>query len=232
VLGLFGLWAAANGGAGLASAAVAGAIAFAVGYGLYVFKVIGAGDAKLFAALALFAGLSHLPLFALATVWTGGLMALVSLAAKPRRAMIMFAMRGQGEHGRGIPYGVAIGVVLWLRDGPAAANRLLLLAIDAAVMVLVALLALSELRQAFSGTVLLSPLGQQEDLLRSILAIAVALGFLGWGARTGQRSWRIGSLVLILLAVIKVFIFDAAGLEGLARIASFLALGLCLIGIG
>jgi prepilin peptidase CpaA len=117
VLGLFVLWAAANGGVGLASAVVAGAIAFAVGYGLYVFKVVGAGDAKLFAALALFAGLSHLPLFALATVWTGGLMAIVSLAASPRRALTIFVMRGQGDHGRGIPYGVAIGVgagvVLW-----------------------------------------------------------------------------------------------------------------------
>jgi len=36
----------------------------------------------------------------------------------------------------------------------------------------------------------------------------------------------------MLLAVFKVFIFDAAGLDGLARIASFLALGVCLIGIG
>jgi len=117
VLGLFVLWMAANGGAGLLSAVVAGAIAFAVGYGLYVFKIVGAGDAKLFSALALFAGLSHLPLFALATVWTGGLMALASLAASPRRAIVMLAMRGQGDHGRGIPYGVAIGVggavVLW-----------------------------------------------------------------------------------------------------------------------
>jgi prepilin peptidase CpaA len=117
VLGLFVLWAVADRGAGLASAAVAGAIAFAVGYGLYVFKVVGAGDAKLFSALALFAGLSHLPLFALATVWTGGLMALASLAMRPRRAVIIFVMRGQGDHGRGIPYGVAIGVggaiVLW-----------------------------------------------------------------------------------------------------------------------
>jgi len=117
VLGLFVLWTAANGGAGLLSAVVAGAIAFAVGYGLYVFKIVGAGDAKLFSALALFAGLSHLPLFALATVWTGGLMALASLAASPRRAIVMLAMRGQGDHGRGIPYGVAIGIggaiVLW-----------------------------------------------------------------------------------------------------------------------
>jgi hypothetical protein len=55
-------------------------------------------------------------------------------------------------------------------------------------MGLIALLVLSELRQLFSGSVFLNPLGQQEDLLRSILAIAVALGFLAWGARSAQRS--------------------------------------------
>ena len=105
-------------------------------------------------------------------------------------------------------------------------------AFDAVVMTLIALLALSELRQVFAGNLLLGPVGPQEDLLRSILAIAVALGFLAWGASSGQRSWRIGSLVLMILAVLKVFILDAAGLEGLARIASFFALGVCLIGIG
>ena len=36
----------------------------------------------------------------------------------------------------------------------------------------------------------------------------------------------------MLGAVLKVFLFDAAGLEGLARIASFMALGFSLIGIG
>ena len=55
---------------------------------------------------------------------------------------------------------------------------------------------------------------------------------LAWGARTQSRSWRIGSLVLILLAVLKVFLVDAAGLEGLLRVASFVALGASLIGIG
>jgi uncharacterized membrane protein len=129
-------------------------------------------------------------------------------------------------------YGVAIGLTLWLRASLAGRAERLRPAFDAAVMVLIALLALSELRQLYSGTLLTGPVGAQEDLLRSILAIAVALGFLGWGARTGQRSWRIGSLALMLLAVFKVFIFDAAGLEGLARIASFFALGVCLIGIG
>jgi len=129
-------------------------------------------------------------------------------------------------------YGLAIGLTLWLRASLAGTAERLRPLFDAAVMLLIALLALSELRQLYSGSVLLASLGPQEDLLRSILAITVALGFLGWGARTGQRSWRIGSLVLMLMAVFKVFIFDAAGLEGLARIASFFALGVCLIGIG
>ena len=36
----------------------------------------------------------------------------------------------------------------------------------------------------------------------------------------------------MLAAVAKVFLSDAAGLDGLARIASFAALGFSLIGIG
>jgi uncharacterized membrane protein len=52
----------------------------------------------------------------------------------------------------------------------------------------------------------------------------------GW--RGAPHDWRIASLVLMLAAVAKVFLFDAAGLTGLLRIASFLALGFSLIGIG
>ena len=131
-----------------------------------------------------------------------------------------------------VSYGLAIGLTVWLRRQVAGSLEELRPAFDAVAMTLIALLALSELRQVFAGTVLLGPVGSQEDLLRSILAIAVALGFLAWGAVSGQRSWRIGSLVLMILAVLKVFILDAAGLEGLARIGSFFALGVCLIGIG
>ena len=104
---------------------------------------------------------------------------------------------------------------------------------DGLVMLLVSLWALSALRHGFAGSLLVgTPLSQTEDLLRSLLGIVLALGFLWWGSRTQQRSWRIGSLVLMLLAVLKVFLIDAAGLEGLLRIASFLALGASLIGIG
>jgi len=106
-------------------------------------------------------------------------------------------------------------------------------AVDTTLMAPLALFALCALRHAFSGTLLTEqPMTQSEDLLRSLLGIVLAIGFLAWGSHTGTRSWRIGSLVLMLLAVGKVFLVDAAGLEGLLRVASFMALGFSLIGIG
>ena len=101
------------------------------------------------------------------------------------------------------------------------------------VMALVSGFAWATLRQAFHGTLLVQPgVFDAEDILRSILAIALAVGFLLWGIRTQRRDWRIASLVLMLGAVGKVFLFDASGLEGLMRIGSFVALGFSLIGIG
>ena len=100
-------------------------------------------------------------------------------------------------------------------------------------MAMIALYGWAALRQAFHGSLLTQPgLGGAEDILRSILGIALALGFLLWGIRSRQRNWRIASLMLMLAAVGKVFLFDASGLEGLLRIASFVALGFSLIGIG
>ncbi|MBO81599.1 MAG: hypothetical protein CL801_09300 [Citromicrobium sp.] len=107
------------------------------------------------------------------------------------------------------------------------------LASDVVLMALALGFVLSTLRQAFAGSVLVaSPMGASEDLLRSLLGIVVALAFLAWGWWRKQRRWRVGSLVLMLGAVAKVFLIDAAGLDGLLRVASFLALGFSLIGIG
>ncbi|MEQ1541328.1 MAG: DUF2339 domain-containing protein [Novosphingobium sp.] len=101
------------------------------------------------------------------------------------------------------------------------------------LMAMVALFGWASLRQAFHGTLLIDPgVPQLEDILRSILGIALAVGYLLWGIRTRRHTWRIASLVLMLAAVAKVFLFDASGLEGLLRIASFVALGFSLIGIG
>ena len=105
--------------------------------------------------------------------------------------------------------------------------------IQGAQMLLILLFTYSVLRQLFEGSVLNGPnLAMGEDIGRSVLAIGLAIGFLLQGIRIGNRDWRIASLSLMLGAVAKVFLFDAAGLTGLLRIASFLALGFSLIGIG
>lgn len=110
VIGLFALWTLADGGASLVPGLAAAAIGFGVGFALYAMRVMGAGDVKLFAAVALFTGLAYLHIFALATVLAGGALAVVSLAARPRRALAIFMLRGKADDGRGVPYGVAIAV--------------------------------------------------------------------------------------------------------------------------
>lgn len=100
-------------------------------------------------------------------------------------------------------------------------------------MAVILLFAYATLRQLFAGNLLIgTATSEVENIGRSVLAIALAMGFLLWGIRRGLRDWRIASLLLMLGAVGKVFLFDASGLEGLLRIASFLALGFSLIGIG
>ncbi|MHA6332042.1 DUF2339 domain-containing protein [Qipengyuania sp. CAU 1752] len=127
-------------------------------------------------------------------------------------------------------FSIALAASLLLRD--CLSERLRPLC-DGLVMLLATLGALALLRQAFGGSTPHDvPLGQTEDLLRSLIGIVMALAFLWIGSRLGQRSWRVGSLVVMLIALIKVFAFDAAGLSGLLRIASFAALGASLIGLG
>ena len=100
-------------------------------------------------------------------------------------------------------------------------------------MMLVILLAASTLRQLVHGSLLIEGgVGQGEDIARSVLLILLALGFLGHGIQSAKRDWRIASLVLMLAAVTKVFLFDASGLDGVMRIGSFAALGFSLIGLG
>ena len=118
VIGLFALWAIANRGVALSSALEAALVAFVITTTMYAFKVLGAGDAKLFSAVALFAGLQYLPLLAIATALTGGAIAAVSLASRPTRALTMLTLHGKGDYGRGIPYGVAIAtggaITVWI----------------------------------------------------------------------------------------------------------------------
>lgn len=104
---------------------------------------------------------------------------------------------------------------------------------DGARMVLILGFAATALRQLFHGSMpSLGAVTEAEDIAYSLTAILLALGFLYWGTARAAKDWRIASLVLMLGAVGKVFLFDAAGLDGLLRIGSFVALGVSLIGVG
>jgi len=66
----------------------------------------------------------------------------------------------------------------------------------------------------------------------SVVWIAYALVLLALGIRYGASLLRYASLAIILFTAFKVFLLDMSGLTGLYRVASFLGLGLSLVGIG
>ncbi|WP_440977785.1 DUF2339 domain-containing protein [Sphingomonas pseudosanguinis] len=100
-------------------------------------------------------------------------------------------------------------------------------------MLLIVVAAFTLLRQvSHTPMPLWAGTGAGEQIARSILALVLAGAFLCIGIVRRARDWRLASLALMLVAVVKVFLFDAAGLDGLARIASFAALGFSLIGVG
>jgi uncharacterized membrane protein len=66
----------------------------------------------------------------------------------------------------------------------------------------------------------------------SLAWLIVAAALLIGGRRFGDRPLRLAGLALLTVTACKVFLIDAARLEGLWRIASFLGLGIALIGIG
>lgn len=90
-----------------------------------------------------------------------------------------------------------------------------------------------EVRHAFHGTTL-SPhfTTDGEWYAYSGLWLAYALVLLALGIWRQSMPLRYASLAVLMLTVSKVFLFDMSEIGGLFRVASFLGLGLSLIGIG
>jgi uncharacterized membrane protein len=92
-----------------------------------------------------------------------------------------------------------------------------------------------EVRRAFQGPVLAlfeRPAGQGELYAYSAAWIVAALGLLAAGILRRASLWRQAGLAVLALTSLKVFLYDMSDLGGLLRVASFLGLGLTLIGIG
>jgi len=114
LIALFGVFAISTGlpAAAIGGHVLAGAAGLTVGFALFAFGFIGGGDAKLFAAAALWLGIPQLLEYAIITSLIGGVLALllVSLRSLPMPA----ALAGRDWVARlhdskaGIPYGVAL----------------------------------------------------------------------------------------------------------------------------
>ncbi|MBN9264273.1 MAG: DUF2339 domain-containing protein [Hyphomicrobium sp.] len=91
-----------------------------------------------------------------------------------------------------------------------------------------------EIRHAFQGPRigLFRSTGGAEHWAYSAGWLLLGIVYLAYGIWRGAGVARLASAILVLLAVIKVFLFDLAGLTGLWRALSFITLGAVLIGIG
>lgn len=91
-----------------------------------------------------------------------------------------------------------------------------------------------EVRHAFQGRNIVGYLftSPAEWWAYSAAWLGLGLVFLAYGILRGSIEARLASAALVLLSVIKVFLFDLAGLSGFWRALSFIVLGVVLIGIG
>lgn len=88
-------------------------------------------------------------------------------------------------------------------------------------------------RQVFQGPYLYGGLTSDAELYTySVVWLGYGLALLGIGVWQRSQAIRYASATVVLMTVCKVFLLDAAGLTGLYRVASFLGLGVSLIGIG
>jgi uncharacterized membrane protein len=88
-------------------------------------------------------------------------------------------------------------------------------------------------RQGFHGPILAGPpVLQTESYGYSLAGLLLSIALLLAGIRLPDKALRLAGLLLLTATILKAFLLDAAGLDGLLRILSFLGLGIALIGIG
>ena len=71
-----------------------------------------------------------------------------------------------------------------------------------------------------------------ENYLYSAALLILSIIWMTIGIRLGLAVLRLAGLALLTVVTLKVFLIDAAALEGVLRILSFMGLGIALIGIG
>ncbi len=74
--------------------------------------------------------------------------------------------------------------------------------------------------------------GAPEIWSYSVAWLGLGLAFLGYGLWRGSKEARLASAALVVLSVLKVFLYDLTGIGGFWRAFSVICLGGVLIGIG
>ncbi|WP_066726639.1 DUF2339 domain-containing protein [Sphingomonas pituitosa] len=92
--------------------------------------------------------------------------------------------------------------------------------------------ALATVRWLTHGMLLTGAIGSLENGGYSAMLLVLALAWLWRGIAAGRHDLRLAGLGLLTVTTCKVFLVDAAALDGLLRILSFLGLGVALIAIG
>ena len=134
-----------------------------------------------------------------------------------------------------LAYGIpAILACLIAQAWPESRHRMFWSRVSYAIGLVLVMVYLSlELRHAFQGTRLDGAMTSNAEWYSySALWLITAAVLLGLGLWRTSTPLRHAALIIVLITVGKVFLFDAAALTGLYRVASFFGLGLCLIGIG
>ena len=112
----------------------------------------------------------------------------------------------------------------WLQFRPAMGVLALVLAITYVTL---------ETKRVFQGPAMVAwSLSDGESYAYSAVWLVSALALFGVGIKLSRQYIRYAGLAVMVLVVLKVFLWDMSGLEGLFRIFSFIGLGLCLVGIG
>lgn len=132
-----------------------------------------------------------------------------------------------------LPYGLPVIWLLLLAQGLVSRNRTdLVPGVKSAAMIsLFAWISLN-VRQIFQGNFLNeASVTGNEVYAYSAAWLALGIGLLVAGAAWKDKILRFASLGVMVLAVGKVFLYDARELEGLLRVASFFGLGASLLGL-
>ncbi len=130
----------------------------------------------------------------------------------------------------GLPF-ICVGVLAWIETMDA--HRKMSQAYQLVAMLLGFVWSTFLVKDFFGGSGLFERNPSSAELYAySVTWLLLAIVYQTIGLLRNQKCIHVGSLVLLLVTVGKVFLIDAADLEGLYRVLSFLGLGLALIGIG